>query len=158
MVKVKEIRKIEPDIKEIEKRVESIDDEFEEDEEIEHSPVSFSTRRPTKTSTLDATESRQETFEERQGRISKEDREEINFRPSYLSGGNPYKSNAYTPVGAAESGAAKETRDLGDRGLDTRELRDNRTQMSAGERRGEADYAGAGHSEQDKRDRKRNLM
>jgi hypothetical protein len=104
---IKEIRKIESNIKEVKvekKKVESIDDEFEEEEHIKQ----FSFKRSNKTSTLDATEVAQERVEERQNRVSKEDREEINFRPNYLGGANPYQGNSYTPVGQSETqGRAK---------------------------------------------------
>ncbi len=154
MPQIKEIRKLGIEIKEVpkEKKVESIDDEFEE-EEVDNSPnFSFSSRRTNKTSTLEATESRQDTFENRQERISKEDRNEINFRPSYTGGGNPYKSNAYTPVGSAES--SSKTRDLGERGLGNERNLDNGMERNDG---GNMERNYAGEKDQN-RDRKRNLM
>lgn len=152
MSKIKEIKKIESNIKEVPKKIESIDDEFEEEEgdmELDH--FSFSHARHNKTSTLEATESRQETFEERQTRISKEDREEINFRPSYIGGGNAYKGNSYTPVGSSES--SSQARDLGERSLgQDRNLQDNRMESRENQER---NYAG---EQGQNKDRKRNLM
>lgn len=154
MPQIKEIRKLGNEIKEVpkEKKVDSIDDEFDEDAEIDNSGPSFSSRRTNKTSTLEATESRQDTFEDRQARMSNEDKAEVNFRPSYTGGENPYKSNAYTPVGSAES--SSKTRDLGERGLgNQRNLDDGMSRNDGGNM--ERNYAG----ERDQnRDRKRNLM
>lgn len=155
MPQVKEIRKLGSEIKEVpkEKKVESIDDEFDDEEEIDNSGnFSFSSRRTNKTSTLETTEAKQDTFEDRQTRISKEDREEVNFRPSYTGGGNPYKSNAYTPVGSAES--SSKTRDLGERGMgNERNLDDGMNRNDGGNM--ERNYAG---EKDQNRERKRNLM
>lgn len=151
MVKIKEIRKLSKEIKEIpkEKKIESIDDEFEEESEINNN-MSFSIRRSNKTSTLEASNEKQDTFEERQERISKEDMAEMRFRPSYTGGGNPYKANSYTPVGSAES--SEKTRDLGERGLGgDRATVDNNPNQNNSER----SYAG---EDGDRKDRRRNLM
>lgn len=152
MSKIKEIKKIESNIKEIPKEIESIDDEFEDEQDYgELDSLSFSRVRHNRTSTLEATESRQETFEERQARISKEDREEINFRPSYIGGGNSYKGNSYTPVGSSES--SSQTRDLGERNLgQDRNLQDHRMESRENQER---NYAG---EQGQSKDRKRNLM
>lgn len=151
MAHIKEIKKIESNIKEVPKKIESIDDEFEEEEDIEVNALSFSRTRNNKTSTLEATESRQESFEERQTRISKEDSQEINFRPSYIGGGNAYKGNSYTPVGSSESSG--KTRDLGERSLgQDRNLSDNRMESRENQER---NYAG---EQGQNKDRKRNLM
>jgi len=159
MSKIKEIRKIQPDIKEIKKeKVESLDDEVEI-EEIDEENVVFNNgvRRFNKTSTLAANEIPQETVRER--RISKEDEQEVNFRPSYTGGGNPYESKNYTPVGSAESSAARESRQT-ERGFDNRnELRvqeQEQGQMRGGERQGERQYAG--ERDQDRKDKRRNMM
>lgn len=151
MVHIKEIKKIESNLKEVPKKIESIDDEFEEEEDIEVNALSFSRTRLNKTSTLEATESRQESFEERQTRISKEDRQEINFRPSYIGGGNAYKGNSYTPVGSSES--SSQARDLGERSLgQDRNLPDNGLENRENQER---NYAG---EQGQNKDRKRNLM
>lgn len=156
MPTIKEIRKLGTEIKEVpkEKKVESLDDELGDEEDLDESQgFSFSSRRINKTSTLEASEGKQETFEERQDRISKEDRQEINFRPSYTGGGNPYKGNAYTPVGSAES--SSKTRDLGERGIESEiNLRDNGMGQNNGGNM-ERNYAG---EKEENRERKRNLM
>lgn len=155
MPTIKEVRKLGTEIKEVpkEKKVESIDDEFDEEDEVENVNFSFSSRRMNKTSTLESTEGKQDTFEDRQDRMAKEDRQEVNFRPLYTGGGNPYKSNAYTPVGSAESSSNK--RDLGERGLaGERNLADKGMNQNNGGNM-ERNYAG----EQDQsRERKRNLL
>lgn len=154
MPPIKEIRKLGTEIKEVpkEKKVESIDDEFDE-EDVEDVNFSFSSRRMNKASTLESTEGKQDTFEDRQDRMSKEDRQEVNFRPSYTGGGNPYKSNAYTPVGSAESSSNK--RDLGERGLaGERNLADNGMNQNNGGNM-ERNYAGENDPN---RERKRNFV
>ena len=162
MVHIKELKKIENPIKEIEKKkIESIEDEFEDEEEsVEDSSLSFlTTRRTNKTSTLDMTESTQTTEDVRQTRVSKEDEKEMNFRPSYTGGGNTYQSNNYTPVGSAESKASKGTRELGDRQFDNNRVFENNNseqQQNRGEVRTERSYAG--ERDQEEKNRRRNLM
>lgn len=151
MVKIKEIRKIESNIKEIKKeKVESLDDEVDS-EEIGESFVGFGSRRFVGSSTLDSSETPQ-TVEARQRTIEKEDREEINFRPSYTGNSNPYQNNSYTPVGSAESNS--EGRSLGERDLDRgRELRNDSSERRSGEVSGDRAYAG----EKERKGERKNL-
>lgn len=156
MPPIKEIRKLSKEIKEIPKKVESIDDEFEDDIEDVQQNTSFSIRRSNKTSTLEASGEKQDTFESReQNRTATNDRDTrstVNFYAGG-SGANPYKSNAYTPVGSAESGGNK--RDLGERDLgDNRATRDNSMNNQDNPER---TYAGE-QDQGDRKDRKRNLM
>ncbi|MEK6894548.1 MAG: hypothetical protein AABX10_03725 [Nanoarchaeota archaeon] len=160
---IKEIRKLSKEIKEVpkEKKVESIDDEFEEDESDEtlHTGrVSFSPiRRTNKTSTLESSDDKQDTFEDRQQNRApgneKEGRSAVNFYVA-ATGNNPYKSNAYTPVGSAESSG--KTRDLGERDIGkNRDTRDNNMNNQGNSM--ERSYAGE-QDQGEKKDRKRNLM
>ena len=162
MPKVKEIRKIENPIKEIKKeKVESIDDEFDEDVEDGEFTEGFNgVRRFNKTATLDASETPQDSAP-RARRVSEEDEKEINFRPSYVGGGNPYKDNKYTPAGSAESGAVSQTRVLGEeRALERRnDLQQNQgmnNEQRGGEMGGGREYIAEG--EEQSRDRKRRVM
>jgi len=161
MPKVKEIRKIENPVKEIKKeKVESLDDEFDEDVENEDFVNGFNgVRRFNKTSTLNASETPQDSAP-RARRVSEEDEKEINFRPSYTGGGNPYKDNKYTPAGSAESGAVGQTRVLGeDRVLDRRNDLQQQNQGTNEQKGGEMgrgqEYVGEG--EQQKRERRKNF-
>lgn len=155
---IKEIRKLGTEIKEVpkEKKVESIDDEFEDEEDLdEPQGISFSSRRVNRTSTLETADVRPQTFEERQQNRTapNEDRRStVNFY-SGTTGGNPYKSNAYTPVGSAES--SSKTRDLGERGIQSeRNLRDGGMGQNDG---GNMERNYAGEKDQNA-ERKRNLM
>src|SRR3989344_3847412 len=149
MSKVKEIKKIESKIKEIKKeKVESLDDEFDEDSESQEMQFISTNglRRLNKTSTLDANEVSQ-TPEIRERRIAKEDEQEVNFRPSYTGGGNPYQSNSYTPVGSAESSGTQTGRSAGERKIDDggnlqRNQEDNSQQRQGAEHGTERTYAG----------------
>ncbi len=114
MPKIVEIRKIGKEIKEIKsEKKENLEDEIEE-EEVEHFAEFISGRKRNFSSTLVQSEI-SKTPSTRDSRISKEDEEEVNFRPSYKGGGNPYKNNEYTPVGSAESSNGSSNRRLGDR-------------------------------------------
>ena len=158
MPPITEIRKLSKEIKEVpkEKKIESIDDEFEEDESdpaFHPRNPSFSLRRSNKTSTLESTGEKQDTFEDRQQNRAvgqTEGRSTINFYAA-ASGGNPYKSNAYTPVGSAESSA--KTRDLAERDLGNNRDSNMNNQGNSTER----SYAGE-QDQGEKKDRKRNLM
>lgn len=157
MSHIKEIRKLGKEIKEVPKKVESIDDEFddEESDEIQQN-TSFSIRRSNKTSTLEASGEKQETFEDRQSGARPDNRDTRSTVNFYAGGGgaNPYKANAYTPVGSAESGGKK--RDLGERDLgDNRATRDN--SMNNQDNSMERSYAGE-QDQGDRKDRRRNLM
>ena len=157
MPKIKEIRKIESPIKEIKKeKVESLDDEFDEDSDMGEFTEGFNgIRRFNKTATLDASELPQDAAP-RARRVSEDDEKEINFRPSYIGGGNPYKEKSYTPVGSAE-GVASQTRVLGeDRPFDRRSDLQQQNQERGEQQSTEKAYAGG--EEQQRRDRRRNLM
>ncbi len=108
MSKIKEIRKIESNIKEIKKeKVESLDDEVEDEGFFEegHFVQLGNLRRRNRDSTLDSEPIEQKTSNlEEEDRRKNPDEKEINFRASYTGGGNsPYQSKNYTPVGSAES-------------------------------------------------------
>ncbi len=159
MPPITEIRKLSKEIKEVpkEKKIESIDDEFEEDESdpaFHSRNPSFFLRRSNKTSTLESTGEKQNTFEDRQQNRAvgnqTEGRSTVNFYAG-ASGGNPYKSNAYTPVGSAESSA--KTKDLGERDLGNNRETGMNNQGNSMER----SYAGE-QDQGEKKDRKRNLM
>lgn len=114
MPKIVEIKKLGKDIKEIKpEKKEDLEEEIEENE-VEKFSEFISGRRRNFSSTLAQSEIVQDS-EVRQSRVSKEDQEEINFRPTYKGGGNPYKSNNYTPAGSAESSGNRESRSLGER-------------------------------------------
>src|SRR3989344_2560632 len=116
MVKIKEIKKISSAIKEIKlEKKETLEEEVEE-LKSEDSPEFALMRRRNATSTLAQNEAPQETAG-RQRIIAKEDEVEMNFRPSYAGGGNPYKEKKYTPVGSAESGAVVAGRAIGEQTL-----------------------------------------
>ncbi|MEK6908710.1 MAG: hypothetical protein AABX23_01515 [Nanoarchaeota archaeon] len=162
MSKIKEIKKIESPIKEIPKKVESIDDEFDEEEfeEAGNDFSSVSVRRFNKTSTLDATEGSQSTPEERSVRVAKKDRDEIDFRPSYVGGGNnSYQGNNYKPVGSAEA-TDSGTRNFGERNFEQdRTFQNNKVeqQQSRGEINPGRTYVGEREQDQQKKDRRRDL-
>ncbi len=158
MSKIKEIRKIESSIKEVKKeKVESLDDEFEENFTGDFTDSQGVIRRFNKTSTLDASETPQETVRER--RISKEDEEEVRFRPSYTGGGQENKS-VYTPVGSAESSAVSRTRVVGEENpLDRRndiqsQQNPNREEQRGGEMGGGRAYI---EDSDKKRDRRKDM-
>ena len=166
MPKIKEIRKIESTIKEIKKeKVESLDDEIdEEDFNNDVFNENFSLRRSNKTSTLDANEASQDTTAGRERRISKEDEKEISFRPSYTAG-NQNRGSAYTPVGSAESSAgAGQIRTAGDERGFGRDQQQSQTQgmggqqQQGGERAGERLYQDSVQQNEERRERKKNLM
>ncbi|MBM3232156.1 hypothetical protein FJZ21_02130 [Candidatus Pacearchaeota archaeon] len=156
MPPIKEIRKLSKEIKEVPK-VESIDDEFDEDEyEDSENDASFFIRRSNKTSTLESSNEKQDTFEDREDRARPDNRDQrstVNFYAGG-SGANPYKSNAYTPVGSAESSGNK--RDLGERDLgENRSTRDDSMNNQGNSM--ERNYAGE-QDQNDRKDRRRNLM
>ncbi|MEK6792656.1 MAG: hypothetical protein AABX96_02020 [Nanoarchaeota archaeon] len=160
MPKIKEIRKIENPIKEIKKeKVESLDDEFDEDIENEDFVNGFNgVRRFNKTSTLDASETPQDSAP-RERRISKEDEQELHFRPSYSGGGQENKIS-YTPVGSSESGAVVQTRVLGeDRPLERRnDLQQQNQNINDNQRSGEMGGGRAYIEDNDKkRDKRRDM-
>lgn len=159
MAKVKEIRKIESNIKEIkkEKKEENLEEEFEDGEFFDEGDFISGFRRSGRTSTLEASEIPQ-TVEGRQNEISKEDRDEINFRPSYIGGGNPYQNNNYTPVGSSESSAASQTRSLGERNFDQdRTFKENNSEGMS-QSRGEVNPGKSYVGERDQgKERKRNM-
>jgi hypothetical protein len=119
MPKIVEIKKITKEIKEVKpEKKEDLEEEIE-GEELENFAEFISGRRRNFSSTLAQSEISSNP-EVRTSRVAKEDEEEVNFRPSYKGGGNPYKSNNYTPVGSAESSASSQTRDLGERSMEQR--------------------------------------
>lgn len=119
MPKIVEIRKIGKEIKEIKpKKEESLEEEVEE-KETENFAEFISGRKRNFSSTLSQSDISGD-IQERASRISKEDEEEINFKPSYKGGGNPYKEKKYTPVGSAESSRGSSNRHLGERSMEQR--------------------------------------
>ncbi len=119
MPKIVEIRKLGKEIKEIKpKKEENLEEEIEE-EEIENFTEFISGRRRNFSSTLSQSKISVDS-EVRESRITKEDEEERHFKPSYKGGGNPYKSNKYTPVGSAESSRSSSNRRLGDNTMEQR--------------------------------------
>ncbi|MBS3081820.1 hypothetical protein J4416_02695 [Candidatus Pacearchaeota archaeon] len=154
MSKIKEIRKIEHPIKEIKKdKIESLDDEFEEDDS-QHFVNGSRIRGFGKSSTLDTSETSSDpVFRER--RVAKEDEEEISFRPSYTGGAQDQKSK-YTPVGSSESSGVSQTRVLGgERSFEQRsDLQQN--QNMDDQRGGEMEGARA-YVEEKKRDRRNTI-
>lgn len=158
MPKIKEIRKITKEIKEIKKEMpKSLDEEVDEgSEDVDGNSASFNGfRRFNKTSTLAANEMPQEDTAVRAGRISKEDEEEVHFRPSYTGGGSPYKSNSYTPVGSPESAASKGGRELRESAFESdRSLGHGAMEQPRGEASPERNYAG---EQEQKKDKRRNL-
>ncbi len=117
MAKINEIKKITKNIKEIAPaKTETLEEEVEDEEIMEESPNFNFTRRRNANSTLAQTEIPQE-MQNRKRMVEKEDDAEINFKPSYSGGGNPYRENKYTPVGSAESGTSIRSRTLGEQTL-----------------------------------------
>lgn len=159
MTKVKEIRKIESKIKEIkkEKKEETLEEEFDDSEFFDDGNFTQGFRRSGRTSTLEASEIPQ-TVEGRQNEISKEDIEEINFRPSYVGGGNPYQNNNYTPVGSSESSGVSQTRSLGERNFDQDRTFNENNNEGMSQSRGEVNPGKSYVGEQDQgKERKRNM-
>ncbi|MGV8142123.1 MAG: hypothetical protein ACP5NS_00635 [Candidatus Pacearchaeota archaeon] len=158
---VREIRKLGPEIKEIKQKTEDLEEEIEEEEEARFERF-ISGRVSTGTSTL--TQSEIVNNSPRERRIAKEDESEINFRPSYTGGGNPYSANKYTPVGSAESSSSG-ARPLGERPLEPRNnlsqgaSQNNDSWRGAGnmESGGERNYAGTQEQNQNERRRKSDL-
>ncbi len=100
MVKIKEIKKIEPKIKEIKstqqsQKSQNLEDEVEYDDAENFSGLVGGRRRPA-SSTLVQGEAPQEQPTDRVQRVSKEDQAEISFRPSYTGGTNPYQGQTYS--------------------------------------------------------------
>ena len=160
MAKIKEIKKIEAPIKEIKKpKVESLDDEVEEEAQYNNYDENVWVKRSNKTSTLEATEAQQDTVVDRERAPSKEDEKEIRFRQSYTSSQN--SGSAYTPVGAAESGGAGQVRTLGeergrDRPYQQTQNQETGRQQQGGER-GEIIYQDRTQENDERRERKRNM-
>ena len=98
MVKIKEIKKIGPKIKEIEpvnKSESSLEEEVSE-ADSENFASFIGGRRRNQTSTLVQSEAPQERIE-RVIPLAKEEDDETHFRPSYVgSGGNPYQGRSYS--------------------------------------------------------------
>ena len=147
--KIKEIRKILSPIKEIEKKkVESLDDEVTEEEPQEF--VNFEgLRKFTKAAEVHDLEAPTDIQKNREERIAKEDKEEINFRASYNAVLNNYQSNPYT----SESGV--KTKSFAERPFDQdnpfKDQNGPRQQQSGGEITPERNYVG----EQDSRKNRR---
>ncbi len=117
MPKIVEIKKLGKEIKEIKpKKEDSLEDEIES-EDLEHFTEFISNRKINFSSTLVQSDISGD-IQKRTSRISKEDEEEINFKPSYKGKGNPYKDNKYTPVGSAESSRDSSNHHLGDRSME----------------------------------------
>ncbi len=117
--KIKEIKKLGSEIKEIKKeKREDLEEEIQEEDEERFE--TFVSRRTSKSNpSLEQSEIINETPRER--RVSKEDESEVNFRPSYTGGGNPYSADKYTPVGSAEASTSNVgIRELGERSLEQR--------------------------------------
>lgn len=148
--KIKEIRKILSPIKEIEKKkVESLDDEVTEEEPQEF--VNFEgLRKFTKAAEVHDLEAPTDIQKNREERIAKEDKEEINFRASYNGGSNQYQSSPYA---SAESGG--KTKSFAERPFDQdnpfKDQNGPRQQQSGGEITPERNYVG----EQDSRKNRR---
>ncbi len=163
MVKIKEIRKITSSIKEIKsEKNETLEEEVEELET--EGVVEFgSMRRKNATSTLAQNEAAQESLG-RQRLTAKEDDAEMNFRPSYTGGGNPYKDNKYTPVGSAESGAAVARGNTNEQSLKQQDRfiqrQDESSQdgRSAGRPESGSERTYAGQQDQKEKDRRRQNM
>ncbi len=158
MSKVKEIRKIESNIKEIKpEKKEDLEEEIKE-KELENFQSFISNKKSFGSSTLEQTEiSQEENIRER--KVAKEDEDEINFRPSYLGGGNPYKENKYSPVGNAEYlGDSSNKRALGQRSFEqekssgqNQEFENQRLQSENRESNDERAYL----NQQEQRDKRR---
>lgn len=149
MSKIKEIRKILSPIKEIEKKkVESLDDEVTEEEPKEF--VNFDgLRKFTKTAEVHDLEAPGDIQKNREERIAKEDKEEINFRASYNTASNNYQSNPYT---SSESGA--KTKSFAERPFERDSpFKDQNgpRQQSGGEITPERNYVGEQDSRKDRR-------
>ena len=171
MPKIKEIRKIEPKIKEIKKeKTEDLEEEISEEEQEDFKSF-ISGRRRIESSTLVQSEIPQNNPQLRERRIAKEDESEINFRPSYTgNAGNPYASKTYTPVGSAESSTNRAevgTRGFGETTLEPRrDLQPNAQSQNSDnqwrgagnmETAGERSYASQQDQSQSERKRKNNM-
>lgn len=160
MAKIKEIRKLGPNIKEVKnEKKESLEITVAEAAAEGAAQAIRRHLNSPQSTTLAQTETAQPTAI-RERRIAKEDQTEINFRPSYTGGGSPYQANAYTPVGSAESAAQGQS--MGERTL--AEQRDRQlirqqttpaTERAAGrpETEGERGYVGGGEEGKDRRRR-----
>ena len=167
MPKIKEIKKIESNIKEIkQEKKESLEEEIE-DENVEEFAEFIGSRRLAASSTLKQSEVPQDQAL-RKRTLTKEDEAEVSFRPSYTGGGSPYKATTYTPVGSAESSGvgSQQQRPLGERNLG--EQRDS--QLTQNQQSQQQDFRNAGRPEssyergevnrdgQKERDRRRQMM
>lgn len=163
MVKIKEIKKITSSIKEVKpEKKETLEEEVEE-VDAENAAEFTLSRRRNASSTLAQNEAPQE-ISGRQRLVAKEDEAEMNFRPSYIGGGNPYKDNKYTPVGSAESGAAIAGRAIGEQSLKQQDRFIQRQEefsqdgRSAGRPESGSERAYAGQQDQKEKDRRRQSM
>lgn len=162
MSKIKEIKKIDTNIKEIKlEKKETLEEEVE-DSESENLPSFIQFRRGLASSTLSQSEAPQEVRTLQRVR-EMEDDAEVNFRPSYTGAGNPYASNAYTPVGSAESGGNQERRapaestlQKQDRLIERNDLQqpDSNRSASRPESGSERGYAG----QEEQKDKRRHMM
>ncbi len=160
MAKITELKKITKNIKEIAPPKKETLEEEVEDIEIAEDPQNFNLfRRINASSTLAQTEIPKETSN-RQRTIEKEDEAEINFKPSYTGGGNPYRENSYTPVGSAESSSISQSRALGERNFNQQNnMIQRREDFSENERSANSsESAYAGQQDSEERARKRRNM
>ena len=164
MPKIKEIKKVESKIKEINsEKKDTLEEEVEEIQE--DSSEFFRARRFNATSTLAQSETPQENRTLQRVR-EKEDEAEVNFRPSYTGGGgNPYSANKYTPVGSAESSASNTSRQIGEQNADQQNQFIARQEMQSQEQgrsasRPESSYerSEVGQGNQKEKDRRRQMM
>ncbi|MEK6916086.1 MAG: hypothetical protein AABW89_06105 [Nanoarchaeota archaeon] len=162
MSKIKEIRKITSSIKEIpKKKVESLDDEFSEEDETQHFLPRF--RKSAGGSTLESEDISHNIVRGERAKSGEDDEKEIHFRPSYTgASGNPYQGSNYTPVGSSESATSAGGKNLDrpdlDRGRTLRSENSVGMQQTRGEINPERSYAGEGEQTQSDRREKRRMM
>lgn len=92
MSKIKKVRKIKPKIKEIPKEISELEEEINENEEKTF--VKFLKGNTNSDSTLEQTENSSENLT-RIRHPAKNEEDEINFRPTYTTGENPYETQKY---------------------------------------------------------------